>query len=127
MNRRAELLKKPYGLLIAALVLIVLGSFLAGLLHTSFYAVKIKRIQLPTERGTLTGQHNKPTGAGPADPRPVIITTHGYLISKEMQDAPAVEMSRRGYFVLALYIFFHGDSRLSHPIPPGCYFGTFWI
>jgi hypothetical protein len=127
MNRRAELLKKPYGLLIAALVLIVLGSFLAGLFHTSFYGVKIQRIQFPTERGTLTGLLYMPKGAGPADPRPVIITTHGYLNSKEMQDAPAVEMSRRGYIVLALDMYDHGDSRWTQPIPPGGHFGTFWI
>src|SRR5690554_4913408 len=127
MNRRAELLKKPYGLLIAALVLIVLGSFLAGLFHTSFYAVKIQRIQFPTERGTLTGLLYMPKGAGPADPRPVIITTHGYLNTKEMQDAPAIEMSRRGYIVLALDMYDHGDSRWAGDIPPGGHFGTFWI
>ena len=42
--------------------------------------------------------------------RPTIITTHGYLNSAEMQDASAIEMSRRGYVVLALDMYDHGHS-----------------
>jgi len=127
MKRLTELLKRPHGMLVLALVLIVAGGFLAGLFHTSFYSVKVQRIEFPTERGTLTGLLYMPKGAGPQDPRPVIITTHGYLNSKEMQDAPAVEMSRRGYIVLAVDMYDHGDSRWAEPIPPGGHFGTFWI
>lgn len=114
-------------MLVVGLLIVLIGSFLAGLFHTSFYSVKISRIGFETERGTLTGLLYMPKGAGPDDPRPVIVTTHGYLNSKEMQDAPAIEMSRRGYIVLALDMYDHGDSRWANDIPPGGHFGTFWI
>jgi dienelactone hydrolase len=68
-----------------------------------------------------------PKGAGENDPRPVVVTTHGYLNTKEMQDAPAIEMSRRGYIVLALDMYDHGDSRWAQPIPSGGHFSTFWV
>lgn len=113
--------------LVVALVLIVLGSFCASMFNTSMFQVKVKKIDFETEHGTLSGLLYMPKGAGAKDPRPVIVTTHGYLNSKEMQDAPAIEMSRRGYIVLALDMYDHGDSRWSEDIPVGSQFGTFWI
>ena len=113
--------------LVVALVLIVLGSFCASMFNTSMFQVKVKKIDFETEHGTLSGLLYMPKGAGADDPRPVIVTTHGYLNSKEMQDAPAIEMSRRGYIVLALDMYDHGDSRWKGDIPVGSQFGTFWI
>jgi len=113
--------------LVVALVLIVLGSFCASMFNTSMFQVKVKKIDFKTEHGTLSGLLYMPKGAGAEDPRPVIVTTHGYLNSKEMQDAPAIEMSRRGYIVLALDMYDHGDSRWKEDIPVGSQFGTFWI
>jgi len=113
--------------LVLALVLIVLGSFLAGMFNSSFYSVRVSRITFETEHGTLTGLLYMPRGAGPDNPRPVIVTTHGYLNTKEMQDLVAIEMSRRGYIVLALDMYDHGNSRWAADIPVGGQFGTFWI
>lgn len=127
MKRFYALCKKPQGMLVAALLLILIGSFLAGLFHTSLYSVKVDRIEFETEHGTLSALLYMPKGAGADDPRPVIVTTHGYLNTKEMQDAPAIEMSRRGYIVLALDMYDHGDSRWAGDIPVGGHFGTFWI
>ena len=90
-------MKKVGGWLIFALVLIFVGSFLAQMFNTSFYTVKVKRIKFDTDKGTLSGLLYLPKGADSSDPRPTIITTHGYLNSAEMQDAAAIEMSRRGY------------------------------
>jgi dienelactone hydrolase len=120
-------LKKPRNMLALALALCIIGSFFAGLFNTSFYSVKVKKISFNADHGTLTGLLYMPKGAGKDDPRPVIITTHGYLNSKEMQDAPAIEMSRRGYIVLALDMYDHGDSRWAEPIEVGKQFNTFWI
>lgn len=124
---KSSFLKKPQGLLALSLVLMILGSFAAGLFHTSFYSVKIKEISFKGDHGNLNGLLYMPEGAGPDDPRPVIITTHGYLNTKEMQDAPAIEMSRRGYIVLALDQYDHGDSRWTGDIPVKDMFATFWI
>lgn len=120
-------LKKPHHMLIFALILCVIGSFFAGLFNTSFYSVSVKPITFQGDHGTLSGLLYMPNGAGSNDKRPVIITTHGYLNSREMQDAPSIEMSRRGYIVLALDMYDHGYSRWSSPIEVGKQFSTFWI
>lgn len=127
MKKMFATLKKPQGLLALSLVLVLLGSLLAGMFNTSFYSVDVKKIKFQADHGTLSGLLYMPKGAGANDPRPVIITTHGYLNSKEMQDAPAIEMSRRGYIVLALDMYDHGDSRWSGDIKVGEQFSTFWI
>ena len=106
-------MRKTKKVLLFAVILVVLGSFLASMFHTSFFQVKVKEIEFETERGTLSGLLYMPKGAGEEEPRPVIVTTHGYLNTKEMQDASAIEMSRRGYIVLAVDMYDHGDSRWS--------------
>jgi len=127
MKKLATLLKKPQGLLALAIVIVLLGSMIASIFNTSFYSVQVKKIEFSADHGTLAGLLYMPQGAGANDPRPVIITTHGYLNSKEMQDAPAIEMSRRGYIVLALDMYDHGDSRWSKNYKVGEQFGTFWL
>ncbi len=114
-------------MLALALILIIVGSFCASMFNSSFFKVKVSEIEFETERGTLNGLLYMPKGAGEEDQRPVIVTTHGYLNTKEMQDAPAIEMSRRGYIVLALDMYDHGDSRWAADIPVGQEFATFWI
>ena len=113
--------------LVIALALIVLGSFLAGMFNSSFYRVNVSRVSFETDHGTLTGLLYMPRGAGENDPRPVLVTTHGFLNTSEMQDAIAIEMSRRGYIVLALDMYDHGNSRWANDIPVGGHFATFWI
>lgn len=120
-------LKKPGFWLLLALALCIAGSFLANMFNTSFYQVKVERIEFETERGTLSALLYVPRGASSEDPRAGIVTTHGYLNSKEMQDAPAIEMSRRGFVVMALDMYDHGDSSWENDIPQGREFGTFWV
>lgn len=120
-------MRKTKKVLLFAVILVVLGSFLASMFHTSFFQVKVKEIEFETERGTLSGLLYMPKGAGEEEPRPVIVTTHGYLNTKEMQDASAIEMSRRGYIVLAVDMYDHGDSRWKDEIKVGEQFATFWI
>ena len=113
--------------LIIPLVLILMGSFFGGLFNTSFYGVNVSHISFEAEHGTLTGLLYMPGDAGPNNPRPVIVTTHGYLNTGEMQDAVAIEMSRRGFIVLAMDMYDHGNSRWDAEIPVGGQFATFWI
>ena len=127
MKKFLAFLKKPWGILAIALALVVLGSFFAGMVNTSAYSVKVTNINFKADHGTLDGLLYMPNGAGANDPRPVIITTHGYLNSKEMQDAQSIEMSRRGYIVLDLDMYDHGDSKWASTYKVGDQFGTFWI
>ncbi|RXJ00344.1 hypothetical protein DS745_12495 [Anaerobacillus alkaliphilus] len=116
-------LKNPVSWLIISLLLILVGSFSAYQFNSSNGDVNVSRIYFETPRGELSGLLYKPTGADQT-PRPTIIATHGYLNSGEMQAAQAIEMSKRGYVVLALDQYDHGHSKntLEKPIP----FFSFW-
>lgn len=41
---------------------------------------------------------------------PLVITSHGFLNNKEMQDSTAIELSRRGIAVIAMDFLWHGGS-----------------
>lgn len=116
--------RRPLVWLVIALVIIFLGSFLAQTYHTSFSTVKAERISFDTGKGTLSGILYLPKGAGASDPRPSVVVTHGYLNSAEMQDANAIELSRRGYVVLALDMYDHGHSAANADVT-GTFF-AFW-
>ncbi len=117
---------KPSRSLAIALVIILVGSFFASLFNTSFFSVNVKRISFETEKGTLSGLLYMPKGASADDPRPTIVTTHGYLNSAEMQDAPAIEMSKRGFVVLALDMYDHGHSMTKIDTDNAAAFFSFW-
>lgn len=115
--------RKPTWLLSLAMILVLVGSVFANMFNTSFYNVEVKDIKLETDsyNGELTGLLYMPKTCDEENKCPLIITTHGYLNSKEMQDAPAVELSRRGYIVLALDMYDHGSSTWDAPAT-----FTFW-
>ena len=117
--------------LCVALCLILAGSFFAMLFNTGMFATKVKRISFDTQTGTLSGLLYMPKDASADNPKPTVIVTHGYLNSAEMQDANAIELSRRGYVVLALDMYDHGHSKANPESYTGTdFFGlwsTFWI
>lgn len=110
-------------LLITSLLLIFVGSFIASMSNSSSGDVDISRISFETDNGELSGLLYLPEGAKD-EPRPTIVATHGYLNSAEMQAAQAIEMSKRGYVVLALDLYDHGHSvgEMDKSIP----FFSFW-
>ena len=97
--------------LVIALVILLVGSILAGVVNGS--GAKVSRISFETANGQLSGLLYMPKGASESSPRPAVIVTHGYLNSAEMQDANAIELSRRGFVVLALDQYDHGHSKLN--------------
>ena len=98
------------------LALILLGSFFAFLFNRGVFTTSVSRITFETGLGKLSGLLYMPKGAGADNPRPTVIVTHGYLNSAEMQDANAIELSRRGYVVLALDQYDHGHSDLNDEV-----------
>ena len=98
------------------LCLILLGSILASVFNAGAGATKVTRIKFDAANGTLSGLLYMPKGASAENPRPTVIVTHGYLNSAEMQDANAIELSRRGYVVLALDQYDHGHSDLNDEV-----------
>jgi len=126
MSKIALKSKKSIWLIVLAIVLILVGSVFAQMFNSSFYSTKVTRISFDTDTGTLSGLLYKPEGVSATDPRPTIITTHGYLNSAEMQDAGAIELSRRGYVVLALDMYDHGHSVTKTDFEAAGAFFTFW-
>lgn len=126
MKKLLAVIKNPKQLFALALTVVILASLLANLVNTSFYSVDVKRIYFTTDKGVLSGLLYLPKGANADDPRPTIVTTHGYLNSAEMQDAPAIELSKRGYVVLALDMYEHGHSLNKIDKTNGSAFFSFW-
>lgn len=93
-------------LVIAALVF----SLGASLVQNSFFSVKVDKISFETENGELSGYLYTPRGVDADNPAPTVILTHGYLNNAEMQEIGAIELSRRGFVVLAFDMYDHGDS-----------------
>lgn len=93
-------------LVITALVF----SLGASLVQNSFFSVKVDKISFETENGELSGYLYTPRGVDSDNPAPTVILTHGYLNNAEMQEIGAIELSRRGYVVLAFDMYDHGDS-----------------
>ncbi|MBR3840021.1 MAG: alpha/beta hydrolase [Erysipelotrichales bacterium] len=112
-------LSVPKNLLIVSLVLVLVGSLGAYGFHTSFGKVDVEEITFETgnNNGVMSGLLYIPDGCTAETPCPAIVLTHGYLNSKEMQDAPAIELSKRGYVVLATDMYDHGDSKWDTPAP----------
>ncbi len=119
--------KSSLTLLCIALVLILAGSAAASASNNSNGSVNVSRISFDTPNGTLSGLLYLPKGASAEDPRPTVVVTHGYLNSAEMQDANAIELSRRGIVVLALDQYDHGHSDLKNEGYTGTSFFEIWM
>lgn len=108
-------LTQPLYLAIALLVVIVVASFSASLVQNSFFKVKVSNVKFETANGELAGLLYIPKGVDADDPAPAVVLTHGYLNNKEMQEIGAIELSKRGYVVLAFDMYDHGDSEWDTP------------
>ena len=114
--------KKPQWLLCLGLGIVLFSSAFANLVNTSAYKVSVTEVKMKTgEDSYLVGLRYAPKTCTEDSKCAVIITTHGYLNSKEMQDEAAVEFSKRGYIVYAMDMYDHGDSTST-----GSQF-TFWL
>jgi len=102
-----------------ALALILIGTLAAFAIQTDFGKVTVKDIYLPTEdQNHLHALAFIPKNATAENKAPVVITTHGWLNSAEVQDAACIELSRRGIVVISLDNYNHGLSGSiysSHP------------
>ena len=106
MSRRSRIL------LILSVVLVLISVLVSGAVQTDFGRVEVSEISLVTGVGTLTGYLLVPETATVDGPAPAIVTSHGYLNNREMQDINYVELSRRGYVVFAMNAYKHGDSSV---------------
>ena len=118
--------KRTWKLLCVALAIILVGSILASCFNGGS-GVKVSRIRFDTPNGTLSGLLYMPKDASAENPKPTVVVTHGYLNSAEMQDANAIELSRRGYVVLALDQYDHGHSDYKNELYSDTSFFGVWL
>lgn len=114
-KKLVDIFKKTLWLLCLGLGIVLFASIFANMANTSLYSVQVTEVEFETkangeDKGVLHALVYRPRKCTAENPCATIVTTHGYLNTKEMQDAPAVEMSRRGYVVVALDMYQHGDS-----------------
>lgn len=114
--KKGECMKKKMSWkirILSALILCLAGAFGAALIQSDFGRVEVKEISVQTNAGTYTGYLFLPETATADTPAPAIVTSHGYLNNREMQDINYVELARRGYVVFAQNAYKHGDSSLA--------------
>ena len=101
-------------LFLYCLVVIILSSFFASLIQTSFGKVDVKLMSLKTLDGqNLVYDLYKPSIATENDKQPFIVVVPGFQRSKEALSNIAIELSRRGYVVALIDPYAQGMSSSS--------------
>ena len=92
----------------AAILISCIG---ASVLQTNFGATRIQDLYIGTDhQQTVHALMFIPKNAAADHKLPAVITCHGGMNSGEMQDAAAIELSRRGVVVIAMDAYNHGMS-----------------
>ena len=99
--------------LIIALVICLVSSIGAHIFQTGFGSITYHDLKIDAPSGhTLDALLLVPDTATEANPAPAIVVSHGWYNNREMQDLNYVEYARRGYVVLAISMYGHGDSEV---------------
>ena len=94
-----------------SLVLCLVSAVGASFVQTSAGSVTVKDMRWETSSGEMmSALLFKPDGVSVENPVPAIIVSHGWWNNREMQDANFVELSRRGFVVVSIDMYGHGNS-----------------
>lgn len=109
-------IKNPVFMLAIALAICLVSAIGGQLVRSVGETVSIKDLRWETPSGLMQSAHLFiPDTATSKNPAPAIVVTHGWSDHSELQDSFFVEYSRRGYVVLAIDMYSHGDSEaLAH-------------
>lgn len=100
---------RKWGFFILGCVLIAAGGFLAHSVQTT-NGVTIRDVRFAGDGLQQSALIYVPPGATAAHPAPAVLVSHGYINTREMQSPFAIELSRRGYVVMAMDMAGHGYS-----------------
>jgi len=101
--------------LVLSLVLILISAIGASLVQSGGGSIAVKDLKWETSSGRMINALLfTPAGATADEKAPAVVTTHGWWNNREMQDANYVELARRGYVVLSIDMYGHGNSD---PLP----------
>ncbi len=107
----------PAIVLAVCLLLMAATAAVGHSIQTSGGSVRTQEVEFTTDVGATS--HAKlyiPGTATAESPAPADILCHGDTASLDAMEPNAIELSRRGYVVMALDMYGHGDSTLP---PPG--------
>lgn len=94
-----------------SIALMLVCCIFTSLIQTNFGNVTVKEINWVTDNGySMNGWLFIPKSATAENPAPAVVVSHGMFNNKGMQDLNFVELSRRGFVVLAQDMPSHGDS-----------------
>ena len=100
----------PWRWSLIGVVLLVIGVALAAWVERAG-GVSISDVRFTGADGTrFSALLYRPASATPRAPAPGVLAVHGYVNTRETQDAFAIEFARRGYVVLAMDQRGHGYS-----------------
>ena len=113
---KAVVKRAPIIVLIAAVAVMFAVSLIGGNIQRSYGSVETWEIDFVSDTGA--DSHAKiymPKSAGADNPAPAVLLCHGYTVSLDAMEPYAIELSRRGYVVMALDLYGHGHSSLPEP------------
>lgn len=97
--------------LVTSLVLMLVSAIGASLVQTNGGTVTVKEMYWETSTGVgLSALLLKPDAATAESKAPAVIVSHGRYNNKEMQNGNFVELAKRGYVVVSIDMYGHGDS-----------------
>ena len=99
-----------------ALVICLISSVGASIAQTDGGAIEYHDVTMVTDSGhELDALLLVPESATTENPAPAIVVSHGWYNNREMQDLNYVEYARRGYVVISISMYGHGDSEVIEP------------
>lgn len=105
--------RTPKFWLCISLLICLISCIGASIIQTNFGRVTIKDLRFATESGhQMSALLLIPDTATAENPAPAIICSHGWYNNREMQDLNYVEYARRGYVVLSIDMYGHGNSDI---------------
>ncbi|MDR1832971.1 MAG: alpha/beta hydrolase [Fusobacteriaceae bacterium] len=104
--------KKPYYFVVLSLIFCLISMIATNLIHTDFGNAKREKARIVSRTGhILSIDMLIPKTATAKTPAPTIIVAHGGNNIKEMMSSFKIEYVRRGYVVMAIDLYSHGESE----------------
>ena len=97
--------------LVVALIICLISSVGASIVQSGGGKIRISTINFSTPSGhELSAILCIPETATAENPAPAIVCSHGWYNNKQMQDLNYIEYARRGFVVMSIDMYGHGDS-----------------
>ena len=108
---KLSMMRKNGFWLALSLVLMVVSAIVASAVQTGAGSIAVKDMRWETPSGQMmSALMFKPNSVTADNKAPAIIVSHGWWNNREMQDANYVELARRGYVVVSIDMYGHGNS-----------------